>query len=677
MIQRLADFIGQALHRFQPRYPFVAGASILVLALVGGIFLRLLPPGSHAAVTGATHGMQHPRPSPGNDIHLIQMFDYDISISQITPQLARPVDLVWGADANAAKLRAWHQANPSIVLSSYLSFERDSQRHDLAYWKRTHPDWILYQCDKVTPAYLYRQPSVPLDFSNPIVVQWQLSTTVAQAEQLGYDALAVDDINLHNVGAACGHYQGTRWVPLYSGQSSDSHWSASVLFWLKAMQQQLHSLSRPLALISTLNLTGASSNDGDMASLLASVDGVVMADGFNSTSDRQDWVNYIDFMHYVQQQRKAIYVVNQFTPPPDQFALDNQQVQWALASYLMGEEGQAGLFIGKQEQFGEYLFYPSYSAAIGQPIGQMYRVAVSNGGTVYLRDFSQGESIVNPDPTHSYTVALPAGRLYQDLQGQTMSDTVTLPSLSGMVLLAQVQPASSLAGTGPIASMPTPIPTPTRRPPTSTPAPTLAPPTPTPTPTTGSWSMPDDFQRPDQSSWGMASGGDPWQIVEDSNTNFSIVNDTGQVTMSASGQGFGLLGANTPPNMEVIAWVTCNAMTVGQSNIGVVLRWTDSNDWYAMLLTGNTLQLVKDVQGTRSVLASRHFTLKLHAAYIFLFFMPGSQLYARIWQASASEPTGWQLTASDSSLSTGYGGVFMQGQAGTNVQVTAIRVEAY
>jgi hypothetical protein len=64
-----------------------------------------------------------------------------------------------------------------------LPFYRDHETffdshayHDLSYWEAVHPDWILYKCDRVTPAYEFDNPNMPLDFANPALESWQIQT---------------------------------------------------------------------------------------------------------------------------------------------------------------------------------------------------------------------------------------------------------------------------------------------------------------------------------------------------------------------------------------------------------------------------------------------------------------------------------------------------------------------
>src|SRR5579864_7136939 len=56
-----------------------------------------------------------------NGIHLFQSFDYNID--NVAP-IARYYDFVWGA--NPANVHAFRSNNPSIFLSYYISFFRDS-----------------------------------------------------------------------------------------------------------------------------------------------------------------------------------------------------------------------------------------------------------------------------------------------------------------------------------------------------------------------------------------------------------------------------------------------------------------------------------------------------------------------------------------------------------------------
>ena len=60
-----------------------------------------------------------------------------------------------------------------------------------------HPDWILYQCDRKTVAFWDGQTaptgSVPLVYTNPDVIAWQVGNQSVLADSLGYDSMAFDN----------------------------------------------------------------------------------------------------------------------------------------------------------------------------------------------------------------------------------------------------------------------------------------------------------------------------------------------------------------------------------------------------------------------------------------------------------------------------------------------------
>ena len=362
------------------------------------------------------------------NIHLFQSFDYNIDNPA---PIAKDYDFVWGA--NPAKVSAW-DSNPNILLSYYISFFRDSGTfgstdavQSLSYWKSVHPDWILYQCDRTTPAYEDGESAVPLDITNPAVIAWQMQTYAIPASQHGYGAIAADNLNIQNLVGACGHYnKNGQWVQLFSGDQNDLQWREAVLGWVKSMQQALHSLPHPMELIPNLGIGSIPLSDPTLQQIIAHVDGVLDERGFTAYSNGyltgNYWVQMVQFISDVQQQGKAYYIVNEL---PSSSA-DN--FDWALASYLMAKQHIAAVSISGSQQYGMNLYNSQYSAAIGIPRDSMYQ---DQG--VYWRDYTQALVVVNPSNTTSYTVKL-SGQ-YNDLSGNPVSQALTLPPHSGQVLL--------------------------------------------------------------------------------------------------------------------------------------------------------------------------------------------------------------------------------------------------
>jgi hypothetical protein len=77
------------------------------------------------------------------------------------------------------------------------------------------------------------------------------------------------------------------------------------------------------------------------------------------------------------------------------------------------------------------------------------------------------------------------------------------------------------------------------------------------------------------------------------------------------------------------------------------------------------LVIQKKVNGTTTILASVPFRASAGTSYTIHFGVVGSTLTANVWAASGSEPSGWMVTASDSTFTSGYCGMRFLTQNGT------------
>ena len=152
-----------------------------------------------------------------SSLPLFVTFDGGLNPSKIAAAastVAPRETFVWGA--SPGNLRAWQAAAPHASLSYYMPYSRApaaSMGFDLAFFQAYHPDWVLYGCDRTTVAFWDGQTaksgSVPLDFTNPAVVEWQMRNQSVPARSLGYDAMAFDNFGGGarqgaNSGRACG-----------------------------------------------------------------------------------------------------------------------------------------------------------------------------------------------------------------------------------------------------------------------------------------------------------------------------------------------------------------------------------------------------------------------------------------------------------------------------------------
>ena len=168
----------------------------MILLLIGLVLLTIFsvivwniynPSGvkQHIRSLGASNRQLGPRTISGRaladtwtNVHPFQNFDAFVGNAT---SVAHTYDAVYGAVLH--NVATYRQINPNMYLTYYIPFHRDygtfwdnSAIHDLAYWKAAHPDWVLYRCDRSTPALQYGNPNIPFDFTNPAVINWQVQT---------------------------------------------------------------------------------------------------------------------------------------------------------------------------------------------------------------------------------------------------------------------------------------------------------------------------------------------------------------------------------------------------------------------------------------------------------------------------------------------------------------------
>jgi hypothetical protein len=182
----------------------------------------------------------------------------------------------------------------------------------------------------------------------------------------------------------------------------------------------------------------------------------------------------------------------------------------------------------------------------------------------------------------------------------------------------------------------------------------------------------DTFHRPNQAHWGTASDGQTWGADANAVSVFSIVNNSGQVSNSTTSYS-AVLGP-VATNAEVL--FTGSLSNYTSNNLGAVLRWTDSNNWYKAYINGTTLVVQKKVNGTTTIIGSASFTATAGTSYTLRFRVVGTSLYARVWQTGTTEPTSWQITVTDTTFSSGYCGLRMLAQNGAIASYTAFLATA-
>jgi hypothetical protein len=182
----------------------------------------------------------------------------------------------------------------------------------------------------------------------------------------------------------------------------------------------------------------------------------------------------------------------------------------------------------------------------------------------------------------------------------------------------------------------------------------------------------DTFQRQNQQLWGTASDGRTWQGDANKANAFSIAHGAGQIA-NTQGTLNALLGL-PGTDMEVMVSGSLNQFNKGQVNLGTVLRWTDDNDWYKLLIDGMHISILKRANGVTTTLATMPFQAQGGTMYSLRFRVIGAMLFARAWQVGSPEPQNWILNVTDTTLTMGQAGVRVLMQNESVVSITAFSV---
>jgi streptogramin lyase len=189
----------------------------------------------------------------------------------------------------------------------------------------------------------------------------------------------------------------------------------------------------------------------------------------------------------------------------------------------------------------------------------------------------------------------------------------------------------------------------------------------TSTPAPGTILGQDTFQRADQSLWGTTSDGQKWGGDANSSSAFSIVGNAGQIANGTSAYN-AVLGPSVP-DAEVLFSGSLNNFT--NVNLGAVLRWQDTNNWYKAYINGANLIIQSKVNGTTTTLKSVAFPATAGTAYSIRFRAVGNTLFVRVWQAGTTEPGSWQASVNDSALASGQVGMRIQLASGVTAKITS------
>ena len=395
-------------------------------------------------------------PSSWGKISAFQVFD-ETGNGYITEGAAQTdgyrYSAVWGARDNIGT--SWLTSNKSLNMAYYSALEVDASPtawgaigHTLTWWKTYYPTWVLYACTSsgtptTTPASIPGLDSVPLDIHNSAVVDYQIRTWAAFAHKIGYTALSVDEATFWQAdegvsgGYGCGIYSNGSFVRRYSG-STDPNWANDVVAWVKQARQLL--TTDPV--LSTYHLKlivnhPAGPLTTNEETLLANVDADLDETGYSDygnykTGSASNFVMTTNWAAYAQKHGTAVLMNQNW----GSVSLGSPQLEYSIATYLMGDEQAESLFASAGAGYGLEQYHAQYQTAIGAPCGDYYSAGDRYNPGIYYRRYTNALVVVNGGSgSLSETAYLPAGHTYTDLLGRTVTSSLSVSSNDGYVLL--------------------------------------------------------------------------------------------------------------------------------------------------------------------------------------------------------------------------------------------------
>ena len=172
----------------------------------------------------------------------------------------------------------------------------------------------------------------------------------------------------------------------------------------------------------------------------------------------------------------------------------------------------------------------------------------------------------------------------------------------------------------------------------------------------------DNFARTVSNGWGTANTGQTWTVVGTA-ADYAVGAGGGTATLPATGIAHLTLVPAPTADVDLYMSVSTSALATGASLFaGPIVRAVDNNNFYMARIeftttAGLILTLRKRVGGTETVLATYAPADITHVAGVYYrvrLQAYGAVIRARVWDLTATsvEPTDWQVSAVDSTITT-------------------------
>ena len=397
-----------------------------VMAMVGSLknsatrFLSLAGIVLLAVWSGRARAADYPLPPAVPDrIGRAQIFVYGIKDKHV---LLGKRDIVWGDGGEKV---------PGLYSIKYMMTDRDPDRkHDIAWYRANHPDWVAYQGDRETPAHEFKYAwgyNTPVDFNNPAVREYLFDTNVkADVGNHRFEAIGVDNVECRNGWQRGGVWSNGLWRQQYSGTKVDPAFARDVADWMGWLAERVHAAGMSLVANHYPHLE----DQTGYRLVAAKLDIICDEHGYSRDCKPlltdQKWLQYLSLFADLARSKPVIVI--------DQLARDRSQVtpavvNWALANYLLMKGDRTYVAWPMYNRYGRLDEYPELYLPIGRPLEAFVR-----DGQVFRRRFEKALALVNPARGASVTYRL-GRRKWRDLAGTPRSGEVSLPPVSGLVLV--------------------------------------------------------------------------------------------------------------------------------------------------------------------------------------------------------------------------------------------------
>jgi len=295
------------------------------------------------------------------------------NISDTPPTFINQVEFVWGASTTHVK--AWRESSPSTKLSYYMPYSRApaaSLGFTLSFFLKNHPDWILYRCDRKNVAFWDGQSgdtgSVPLDFTNPDVIEWQIRNQSVHAANLNYDMMAFDNYGGGaragaNPGQACGVFDSNgNWEYRFGQNSLNFNDTLSrpemieySLKWIELAHALMRNITPSLGIVPNICIDNNGWLDTDDAKrVMKSVTGVLSERGFSGWgSQRVEEAELLDefrWMKELSMSNKTYFSINEIKPEN----FHEEWLEFSLSAFYIGYVPGASIWIGGVQAYVQF-----------------------------------------------------------------------------------------------------------------------------------------------------------------------------------------------------------------------------------------------------------------------------------------------------------------------------------